>query len=85
MFGSNLFSFNSNFSDSTSFTEKKSEKEFYSASFKSDLGYYIFNIHLKHDKILFDIESEVEYLSQYTYSKEITFEELKNLNIILSN
>ena len=77
MFGASLFSTNSN---STSFTEKKYEDEFYSASFKSNLGDYIFNIHLKHDKILFDIESEIEYLSLYTYSKEMTFEELIKLS-----
>ena len=60
--------------------EKKYEKEFYSCSFKTDLGEYELNISLKHDKLILNCESEIEFLSLYTYSKELTFEELKNLS-----
>ena len=56
------------------------DKDFYSCSFKTDLGEYELNISLKHDKLILNCESEIEFLSLYTYSKELTFEELKNLS-----
>ena len=61
--------------------EKKSEKDFYSFSFKTDLGDYELNISLKEDKLLLNCESELDYLSVYTYSKEMSLEELKRLSI----
>ena len=60
-------------------SEKKSDKDFYSSSFKTNAGEYELNVHLKHDKLLITCESYIEFLSLYTYSKEITFEELKKL------
>ena len=60
-------------------SEKKSDKDFYSSSFKTNAGEYELNVHFKHDKLLITCESDIEFLSLYTYSKEITFEELKNL------
>ena len=60
-------------------SEKKSDKDFYSFSFKTNAGEYELNVHLKHDKLLITCESDIEFLSLYTYSKEITFEELKKL------
>ena len=81
-----MFGFNSNtslFSNSkrVSLNEKKYDNDLYTASFKTDLGDYELNVHLKHDKLLITCNSEIEFLSLYTYSKEITFEEFK----ILSN
>ena len=61
--------------------EKKSEKDFYSFSFKTDLGDYELNISLKDDKLVLNCESELDYLSVYTYSKEMSLEELKRLSI----
>ena len=77
LFGNNLFDASK---DNISIKEKKYEKEFYSCSFKTDLGDYELNISLKHDKLILNCESEIEFLSLYTYSKELTFEELKNLS-----
>ena len=74
-----LFS-NSN-SNSIRLNEKKYDKDLYTASFKTELGDYELNVHLKHDKLLITCNSVIEFLSLYTYSKEITFDEFK----ILSN
>jgi len=52
----------------------------YSASFSTELGTYELNIHLKQDKLLITCNSEIEFLSLYTYSKELTFEELKKVS-----
>ena len=60
--------------------EKKSSKDLYSANFRTELGDYELNVHLKHDKLLITCNSEIEFLSLYNYSKEITFEELKNIS-----
>ena len=76
MFGGGLFG-NSN---GIYLNEIKSDKDLYSASFKTKLGNYELNVHLKHDKLLITCNSEIDFLSLYTYSKEITFEELKNLS-----
>ena len=76
-FGNGLFG---PLNDNTSIKEKKYEKEFYSCSFKTDLGEYELNISLKHDKLILNCGSEIEFLSLYTYSKELTLEELKNLS-----
>ena len=76
MFGGGLFG-NSN---DIRLNEKKSEKDLYSASFNTKLGVYELNVHLKHDKLFITCNSEIDFLSLYTYSKEITFEELKNLS-----
>jgi len=76
MFGGSFFG-NSN---GIYLKEIKSDKDLYSASFNTKLGNYELNVHLKHDKLLITCNSEIDFLSLYTYSKEITFEELKNLS-----
>ena len=77
MFGSTggLFS-----NSEKSFIEKKSDIEIYSASIKTDLGVYELNLYLKHDKLIITCESKIEFLSIYSYSKEMTLEELKKLS-----
>ena len=60
--------------------QKKLDKDFYSCSFKTDLGEYELNISLKNDKLVLNCESELDFLSIYSYSKEITLEELKSLS-----
>ena len=76
LFSQNLFDNSSRIS----LTQKKSEKDIFTASFKTDLGEYELNLSLKHDKIIITCESDIEFLSIYSYSKEFTFEELKKLS-----
>ena len=78
MFGSTGGLFFSN--SEKSFIEKKSDIELYNASIKTDLGVYELNLYLKHDKLIITCESEIEFLSIYSYSKEMTLEELKKLS-----
>ena len=77
MFGSTggLFS-----NSEKSFIEKKSDKDEYIASIKTDLGVYELNLYSKHDKLIITCESKIEFLSIYSYSKEMTLEELKKLS-----
>ena len=63
-----------------SLTEKKSDNESYIASFKTDLGEYEINLSLKHDKLIITCNSDVEFLSIYSYSKEINLDDLKKLS-----
>ena len=63
-----------------SLTEKKSDNESYIASFKTDLGEYEINLSLKHDKLIITCNSDVEFLSIYSYSKEINLDDFKNLS-----
>ena len=60
--------------------EKKSEKDLYIATIKTDLGEYELKVCLKHEKLIITFESEIEFLSIYSYSKELSFEELKKLS-----
>ena len=60
--------------------EKKSDKDLYIASIKTDLGIYDLKVSLKHDKLIITSESEIEFLSIYSYSKELSLEELKKLS-----
>ena len=66
--------------NSLGLTEKKSDDESYIATFKTDLGEYEINLSLKHDKLLIICNSDVEYLSIYSYSKEINLDDLKKLS-----
>ena len=43
--------------------QKKLDKDFYSCSFKTDLGEYELNISLKNDKLVLNCESELDFLS----------------------
>ena len=72
--------FGNSYSNSIHLNQKKIDKDLYSASFKTELGDYELNVHLNYDKLLITCNSEIEFLSLYTYSKELTFEELKNLS-----
>ena len=63
-----------------SLTEKKSDNESYIASFKTDIGEYEINLSLKHDKLIITCNSDVEFLSIYSYSKEINLDDFKNLS-----
>ena len=63
-----------------SLTEKKSDNESYIASFKTDLGEYEINLSLKHDKLIITCNSDVEFLSIYSYSKEINLDDFKKLS-----
>ena len=63
--------------------EKKSDKDLYIATINTNLGEYELNVCLKHDKLTITCESEIEFLSTYSYSKELSFEELKKLSNIL--
>ena len=78
MFGSTGGLFFSN--SEKSFIEKKSDKDEYIASIKTDLGVYELNLYSKHDKLIITCESKIEFLSIYSYSKEMTLEELKKLS-----
>ena len=60
--------------------EKKSDKDLYIATIKTDLGEYELKVCLEHDKLIIICESEIEFLSTYSYSKELSFEELKKLS-----
>ena len=63
-----------------SLTEKKSDNESYIASFKTDIGEYEINLSLKHDKLIITCNSDVEFLSIYSYSKEINLDDFKKLS-----
>ena len=63
-----------------SLKEKKSDNESYIASFKTDLGEYEINLSLKHDKLIITCNSDVEFLSIYSYSKEINLDDFKKLS-----
>ena len=76
LFSPNLFDNSSRIS----LTQKKSDKDIFTASFKTDLGEYELNLSLKHEKIIITCESDIEFLSIYSYSKEFTFEELTKLS-----
>ena len=75
-----FFSPNTPKTNSLGLTEKKSDDESYIATFKTDLGEYEINLSLKHDKLLIICNSDVEYLSIYSYSKEINLDDLKKLS-----
>ena len=66
--------------NSLGLTEKKSDDESYIATFKTDLGEYEINLSLKHDKLLIICNSDVDFLSIYSYSKEINLDDLKKLS-----
>ena len=63
-----------------SLTEKKSDNESYIASFETDIGEYEINLSLKHDKLIITCNSDVEFLSIYSYSKEINLDDFKKLS-----
>ena len=75
-----FFSPNTPKTNSLGLTEKKSDDESYIATFKTDVGEYEINLSLKHDKLLFICNSDVEFLSIYSYSKEINLDDLKKLS-----
>ena len=75
-----FFSPNTPKTNSLGLTEKKSDDESYIATFKTDLGEYEINLSLKHDKLLIICNSDVEFLSIYSYSKEINLDDLKKLS-----
>ena len=70
--------------NSLGLTKKKSDDESYIATFKTDLGEYEINLSLKHDKLLIICNSDVEFLSIYSYSKEINLDDFKKLSIIIN-
>ena len=78
----NLFFLSPNIpkTNSLGLTEKKSDDESYIATFKTDLGEYEINLSLKHDKLIITCNSDVEFLSIYSYSKEINLDDLKKLS-----
>ena len=63
-----------------SLKEKKSDNESYIASFETDIGEYEINLSLKHDKLIITCNSDVEFLSIYSYSKEINLDDFKKLS-----
>ena len=75
-----FFSPNTPKTNSLGLTEKKSDDESYIATFKTDLGEYEINLSLKHDKLIITCNSDVEFLSIYSYSKEINLDDLKKLS-----
>ena len=76
----NILFFPSPKTNSLGLTEKKSDDESYIATFKTDLGEYEINLSLKHDKLIITCNSDVEFLSIYSYSKEINLDNLKKLS-----
>ncbi len=52
------------------------EKNFYTTNLKTDKGDYILEIKLNEDKINISCNSEIEFLSIYSYSKELSYQEL---------
>ena len=76
----NILFFPSPKTNSLGLTEKKSDDESYIATFKTDLGEYEINLSLKHDKLIITCNSDVEFLSIYSYSKEINLDDLKKLS-----
>jgi len=76
----NILFFPSPKTNSLGLTEKKSDDESYTATFKTDLGEYEINLSLKHDKLIITCNSDVEFLSIYSYSKEINLDDLKKLS-----
>ena len=66
--------------NSLGLTEKRSDDESYIATFKTDLGEYEINLSLKHDKLIITCNSDVEFLSIYSYSKEINLDDFKKLS-----
>ena len=79
LFGPPLFS-QQNTKSTNIFGEKKSDNESYTAPFKTDLGEYNLNLSLNHDKLIITFNSNIEFLSIYTYSKEINLEDFKKLS-----
>ena len=75
-----FFSPNTPKTNSLGLTEKKSDDESYIATFKTDLGEYEINLSLKHDKLIITCNSDVEFLSIYSYSKEINLDDFKKLS-----
>ena len=78
----NILFFPSPKTNSLGLTEKKSDDESYIATFKTDLGEYEINLSLKHDKLIITCNSDVEFLSIYSYSKEINLDDFKKLSNI---
>ena len=73
----NLFNLKTN--NLSNIKEKSCDKDFYSGTFHTNIGDYELNIILKQDKLILKCESLIEFMSLFTYSKEISYEELKNL------
>ena len=54
--------------------------DIYPTSLETEIGNYELKIQLKDNKIYLTCNSEIDYLSLYSYSKEYTFEELIGLS-----
>ena len=65
--------------DNISIKDKKYENEFYSCFLKTDIGDYELFLLIKLDKFILNTESEIVFLSLYSYSKELTFGLFKKL------